>query len=248
MELIEVWFRFYEELNDYLSESRKGISFSYIIRGTPTVKDAIESLGVPHTDVDMIIVNGEPVGFGCRLKNGDQVSVYPVFETLDISDASPLRPKPLRDPRFILDVHLGRLARYLRLCGFDSLYRNDFNDQDIISISLSDHRIIITRDRELLKNKKVTHGYWIRSQDPSVQIIEVINRFDLRNTANPFTICMECNGKLEAVEKEEIFDRLQPMTGRYFDNFKICRSCGRIYWEGSHFEKMKSFVERCLTD
>jgi uncharacterized protein with PIN domain len=243
MESIQVWFRFYEELNDFLRESRKGIEFSHQVKGSPSVKDAIESLGVPHTDVDMIIANGNPVDFAYRLKQGDQISVYPVFESFDISKVSPLRPKPLRDTRFILDVHLGKLAKYLRLCGFDTAYRNDFSDTDIIGMSLSQHRIIITRDRGILKNGKVTHGYWIRSKDPESQIQEVFDRFDLRSSANPFSRCMECNGDLKIAAKDAISERLLPKTKRYFDKFMICQSCGRIYWEGSHYKRMKSFLD-----
>jgi len=243
MESIQVWFRFYEELNDFLRKSRKGIKFLHQVKGSPSVKDAIESLGVPHTDVDMIIVNGDPVDFAYRLKHGDQISVYPVFESFDISKVSPLRPRPLRDTRFILDVHLGKLAKYLRLCGFDTLYRNDFSDREIIGLSLLHHRIIITHDRELLKNSKVTHGYWIRSSDPESQIQEVFDRFDLKSSANPFSRCMECNGILKRVEKDEIAGRLLPKTKSYFDKFMMCQSCSRIYWEGSHFERMKRFLD-----
>lgn len=246
METIQVRFRFYEELNDFLKESLKGIDFSHKVKGSPSVKDAIESLGVPHTDVDMIIVNGDPVDFTYRLKHGDQISVYPVFESFDISQVSPLRPKPLRITRFILDVHLGKLARYLRLCGFDTLYRNDFSDLDIIGLSLSQHRIIITRDRGLLKNRKVMHGYWIRSKDPATQIREVFSRFDLKSSAKPFSRCMECNGVLKNVDKDTIADRLLPKTISYFDRFMICQSCRRIYWGGSHFEKMKRFIDDCI--
>jgi uncharacterized protein with PIN domain len=204
METILVRFRFYAELNDFLKESRRGIYFSHKVKGFPSVKDAIESLGVPHTDVDMIIVNGEPVNFTYRLKHGDQISVYPVFES------------------------------------------NDFSDLDIIGLSLSQHRIIITRDRGLLKNRKVMHGYWIRSKDPATQIREVFSRFDLKSSANPFSRCMECNGVLKSVDKDAIADRLLPKTKSFFDKFMICQSCRRIYWEGSHFEKMKRFVDDCI--
>jgi len=243
METIQVWFRFYEELNDFLPPSRRGISFPSIIKGNPSVKDAIEALGVPHVDVDMIIINGDPVDFTYKLKEGDHVSVYPVFESFDISSVSPLRAKPLRETKFILDVHLGKLAKYLRLCGFDTLYGNRYTDDFIIGISLSDHRIILTRDRGILKNRKVMHGYWIRSAVPEEQLTEVLNRFDLRGSFNPFTRCLECNGLLSDVKKEEIIGRLLPDTKKYFNDFRKCTKCGRIFWEGSHYDKMKIFIE-----
>lgn len=242
MEKIQVWFRFYEELNDFLPPGKRGIPFQITLNGNPSVKDSIEALGIPHVDVDMIIVNGEPVDFSCRLKEGDHISVYPVFESFDISHVSPLRAKPLRKTKFILDVHLGKLSKYLRLCGMDTLYRNYLTDNEIIGISLSERRIILTRDRGILKNKKVTHGYWIRSPKPEEQLKEVINRFDLGQSLQPFTRCLECNGMVKEVTLEEIFDRLQPDTKKYFKDFRKCTECGRIYWEGSHYDRMKKFI------
>lgn len=242
-----VWFRFYEELNDFLPLYRKKISFSYSFKGTPSVKDAIESLGVPHTEVDLIIVNSNPVDFSYKLKKGDIISVYPVFESIDISSTTRLRPKPLRNTRFILDVHLGKLAKYLRLLGFDCLIDEHIGDNEIIAISLQEKRIILTRDRNLLKHRQVTHGYWIRSQKPKKQLEEVISRFELRNNANPFTRCMECNNTLTRVDKNDVLGDLQSKTREYYSNFWKCPGCGRVYWEGSHFESMKKLVDSILT-
>jgi uncharacterized protein len=247
MDINEVWFRFYEELNDFLPPVKRGKPFLHHVTGNPAVKDAIESLGVPHVDVDMILVNGNPVDFSYKLKDSDRISVYPVFESFDISGVSPLRAKPLRETRFVLDVHLGRLAKYLRLCGLDTVYRNHFTDREIIDVSLSEGRIILTRDRGILKNRKVTHGYWIRSQNPGEQLIEVLTRFDLRKSLQPFSRCMECNGVLSDVTKEEIIRHLQPCTRKYYTQFRKCQSCERVYWEGSHYEKMKKFVDNLLS-
>lgn len=243
MNKYKVWFRFYEELNDFLPGEKRGVLFSHRISGNQSVKDAIESLGVPHVDVDMIVVNSEPVDFSYKLKNEDHVSVYPVFESLDISGISPLRAKPLRKTRFVLDVHLGRLAKYLRLFGLDTMYMNHYSDTEIIGISVDERRIILTRDRGILKNKKVTHGYWIRSPRPKEQLKEVFSRFDLKKDTHPFTRCMECNGILKNVAMEKIVNRLMPATRKYYSEFRVCTSCERIYWEGSHFERMKRFVE-----
>ncbi len=241
-----VWFRFYEELNEFLPREMRKQLFSYSFNGTPSVKDAIEALGVPHSEVDLVIVNSFSVSFSYRLRDGDHISVYPVFETLDITPIVHLRAKPLRVSRFILDVHLGKLAKYLRLCGFDTFYSRDYSDMEIINLSKSEKRIIITRDIELLKNKKVTHGYWIRSQIPDIQLKEVFLRFDLKKQALPFSRCMECNGLLKDILKEDILDRLLPNTAKFFNNFRVCSECNRVYWEGSHYDKMKKYIDGLL--
>lgn len=240
--LFSAYFRFYEELNDFLPSGKRKIPFPYCFTGNPSVKDAIESVGVPHVEVDLIIVNGDPVSFAYRLKDGDNVSVYPVFESIDITGVSPLRARPLRITKFILDVHLGRLAKYLRLCGFDTCYNKLLDDNEIVERSLSEGRIILTRDKGLLKNRKVTHGYWVRSTNPKEQLTEVLNRFDLKKNLVPFSRCMECNGIVNEVSKDEIDPLIPPKTRKYFTNFKRCSGCGKIYWEGSHFEKMKEFI------
>ncbi|MFA5818570.1 MAG: Mut7-C RNAse domain-containing protein [Bacteroidales bacterium] len=237
------WIRFYEELNEFLPSEKRKQLFPYSFNGTPSVKDAIEALGVPHVEVDLILVNSLSVDFSYKLMNADSVSVYPVFESFDITPVTHLREKPLRNLKFILDVHLGKLAKYLRLCGFDTCYRTDYNDQEIISLSSSDKRIILTHDVELLKNKQVTHGYWIRSQHLNEQLKEVFYRFDLKNQIRPFSRCMECNGLFVDVSKKDILDRLFPRTREYYQKFKKCSDCDRIYWEGSHYEKMKKYID-----
>ncbi len=235
--------RFYEELNDFLPAVRKKTQFSYFFECNPSIKDAIEAIGVPHTEVDLILVNSESVTFSYHLLDGDIVSVYPVFESMDISNVTHLREKSLRDPKFILDVHLGKLAKYLRLFGFDTLYENSYDDYEIIAISSARKRTILTRDVSLLKNKSVTRGYWIRSQHANDRLIEVIRRFDLVSTIRPFFRCTVCNGIIKKVRKESIMDRLEPKTKRYYDEFHKCTICEKIYWKGSHYENMAKFAE-----
>lgn len=228
-------FRFYEELNDFLPEEQKKIAFSFRFTGTPSVKDSIEALGVPHTEVDLIMVDGKSVTFHHLLRGGERVAVYPVFEALDISALQHLRPGPLRETRFILDVHLGKLARYLRLAGFDSVYNQELEDPQLAEISQKEERILLTRDVGLLKRKMVTRGYWVRSQDPKIQLREVIQRFDL--TLQQFLgRCAECNGEIKAIAKEAIEDRLEANTRKYYNDFFICTSCGNIYWRGTHVQ------------
>jgi len=236
-------FRFYEELNDFLPSYKKKVAFLYSFFGTPSVKDVIEALGIPHVEVDLILVNSISVDFKYTLQNNDFVSVYPVFETLDISDVSHLRNQPLRETKFILDVHLGKLAKYLRTFGFDTTYQNDYDDMEIIRISIAEHRIILTRDISMLKVKSVTHGYFVRNQQPKMQLVEVLNHFDLYQAIDPLSRCIKCNGKLERIEKEKIIQQLEPLTREYFDTFFKCQDCQSIYWEGSHFKRIKSFID-----
>ncbi len=241
-------FRFYEELNDFLPQARRKMSFEYSFRGNPSVKDAVEALGVPHVEIDLILVNGQSVDFSFKLHDGDSVSVYPVFESFDITPVIRLRDKPLREPKFIADVHLGKLTRHLRLYGFDTHYEPGLSDSEIIGHSLQDKRIILTRDRGLLKNRQVTRGYWIRSAYLAEQIKEIFVRFSLKTYINPFTRCMECNTILRDAGKEEISVRLLPKTRLYYHKFKECHNCGRIYWNGSHYERMKKNIEEMLKD
>ena len=239
-------FRFYEELNDFLPDRRKKIRFIYEFKGNPSVKDAVEALGVPHTEVDLILVNGRSVEFCYLLQNGDDVAVYPVFEGLDISPINRLRPEPLRNPAFVLDTQLGKLARHMRMIGLDTLYQNDYQDQEIIQISRKENRIILTRDVSLLKNKSVTRGIWIRSTKSREQLREVIQRLDLKSQIQPFQRCLECNGGIVSIEKDLVIERIPPRTVQYFNDFFQCLDCGKIYWKGSHFQKMQNWIKELI--
>jgi hypothetical protein len=235
--------RFYEELNEFLHYSRRKKAFPFLLENKRTIKDIIESLGVPHTEVDLILANGTPVGFDYHPVNEDHISVYPVFEALDISGINMLRHKPLREPKFVLDVHLGTLAKRLRLCGFDTFYRNNLQDEEIINIGVAEQRTILTRDRQILKNGRVTHGYYVRNTNPGKQLREVVARFDLNDQFLPFTRCMDCNGLIIKVEKEDVIDQLLPKTRKAFHEFYRCNSCSKVYWKGSHYDKMIRIIE-----
>ncbi|MCW5882693.1 MAG: Mut7-C ubiquitin/RNAse domain-containing protein [Anaerolineae bacterium] len=238
----QVTFRFYAELNDFLPLQR-GRDVAYRFARRASVKDAIEALGVPHTEVDLILVNGVSVDFGYRIQPGDRISVYPTFESIDITPLVRLRPHPLREPRFVLDVHLGKLATYLRLLGFDCLYTNDAHDGDLARISSQESRILLTRDRGLLKRGVVSHGYFVRAIEPLAQTIEVARRFDLFDRVQPFHRCVRCNGLVTPVPKATVLDQLLPKTRLYFDEFHRCETCGRVYWRGSHYERMQRIVD-----
>jgi hypothetical protein len=239
----EVYFRFYEELNDFIAGEKRKVRFTHNFIDRASVKDVIESLGVPHTEVDLILVNGKSVGFDYLINDGDDISVYPVFESLDITNVQHLRPKPLRESKFIADVHLGKLTRYLRMMGFDVLYKNDFDDKEIVNLSLSEKRAILTRDRGILKRSKVTHGYWLRSTKIKEQVTEVIKRFDLKNSVKEFSRCIECNSVLKPISKNEIMDDLSPKVLKSQADFSRCSGCKKYYWKGTHHQKMLSFIQ-----
>ena len=230
-----VTIRFYEELNDFLEERKKKTGYAVNTNPGQTVKDLIESENVPHTEVDLILVNSNSVDFSYQVREDDRISVYPVFESMDIKNATKLRPLPLRNTQFILDVNLGKLARYLRIGGFDTLYSNLYQDKEIAEISARENRIVLTRDRDLLKRSIIQRGHWIRSQNAVLQYQAVLERFDLKDSVSIYSRCPQCNGILQQVEKKDILDRLAPKTAKYYDDFKVCDSCGKIYWKGSHY-------------
>jgi len=234
--------RFYAELNDFLPSSKKGRAFLHVFFGKPTVKTVIEELGVPHTEIDLILVNGESVAFDHHVKSNDKISVYPQFESLDISHVTHLRPYALRLIKFVADVHLGKLARYLRMLGFDTFYAPTQADEELIDRSVQEQRILLTRDLGILKNRRVTHGYFLRHTEPRQQLKEVVRRFDLKGRILPFTRCLDCNGSLIPIEKATIDHQLDQDTRRYYEKFFQCTGCQRIYWEGSHHERMQQLI------
>jgi uncharacterized protein with PIN domain/sulfur carrier protein ThiS len=237
-----VTFRFYEELNDFLKPHQRKREFGLELTYRTSLKDLIESLGVPHTEIEVILVNGESVGFDRIVEDGDRIAVYPMFEALDVTPLLRLRERPLRDPRFALDVQLGALARYLRLCGFDAVYRNDWGDEELARRAVADRRVLLTRDRELLKRRVITHGYFVRADRPRAQLAEVCQRLDLWNAIEPYRRCTRCNGLLDVVDKATVAELLPPQTRRCFDDFKRCTSCGHIYWRGSHVARMDELL------
>lgn len=242
----QVQLRFYEELNDFLPPQRRKVSFDHELTRRTSVKDLIESFGVPHTEVEVILVNGKSVDFSYIVQPGDRISVYPVFEGLDISPLLRLREKPLRDPRFVVDANLGQLARYLRLLGFDVVYRNDFHDREVARVASAEKRIVLTRDRALLQHKIITHGYFVRAVKPREQVREILARLDLYRALRPFSRCLRCNGELEDVDKQAVLPQLEPKTRKYYERFRRCKACGQAYWKGSHFDRMEKLCDHFM--
>lgn len=237
-------FRFYEELNDFLPAARHKRAFTHSFTGTPAVKDTIEALGVPHTEIDLILVDGRSVGFEHRLAGGERVAVYPVFERLDIEPVVRLRPRPLRITRFVLDVHLGTLARYLRLLGFDTLWRNDLDDAEIAEIAAVERRIVLTRDVGLLKVGRVTRGYFLRATEPLEQLDEVVRALDLGGSLAPYTRCLACNGRLAEIGRDAAACAVPPRVLETHADFKRCTGCERVYWPGTHRHGLDAVVAR----
>lgn len=237
-------FRFYGSLNDFLPPHRQRSEFSRYIKDRSSIKDAIEALGVPHPEIDLILVNGESVSFEYLVQTGDRISVYPRFTQLDIAEVSQVRPPPLAEIGFVLDVHLGKLANYLRLLGFDALYRNDYDDDELAETSSREQRILLTQDRGLLKRSKVIYGYAVRSPDPEQQILEVLERFELHDAARPFQRCPRCNGNLHQIEKSCIQEQIPYYTRLYYDKFAQCQTCAQIYWKGAHYSRIQTLIDR----
>src|SRR5262245_33424677 len=243
---VHATFRFYEELSDFLPPERRGRSFSVPCARAATTKHMIEALGVPHTEVELILVNGESVGFERLLVDGDRVAVYPTFEAFDVTPLLRLREQPLRTSRFVADAHLGGLAHLLRMMGFDTLYDNAFADHEIERLALHEHRIVLTRDRELLKRRGITHGVYVRALRSTVQLREVFDRLHLARSARPFTRCLHCNAMLVAIDKAQALPQLPPRVAAAFERFSGCAGCDRVFWEGSHWRRMQGLIDDVL--
>jgi uncharacterized protein len=225
------YFQFSGRLRDFLQRGQRDQIISVNFRGHQSIKHLAESLGVPHPEIGQVQVNGQEGTPGTITQDGDRVEVHP------IPNGCPI------EPRFVLDNHLGRLTAYLRMLGFDCLYRNDYEDEELAETSQSGERILLSRDRRLLMRKSVTYGYCLRALDSLEQLTEVIQRFDLTSRIAPFHRCLRCNHPLQPVAKEVVLDRLEPLTQLYFDEFQICPACQQIYWKGSHYEKMRKLIE-----
>jgi uncharacterized protein with PIN domain len=226
-------FYFDASLRELLQHGSVDGEFEYAFQGPQSAKHLIESVGIPHTEIGAIWVAGEPVGAGYLVQDGDVV---------DVSGYAPGPDTPV-EPRFILDGHLGRLKAHMRMLGYDCLFENDYDDAQLLRLALAEERVLLTRDRRLLMHKLLTNGYLVRSLEPLEQLREVVRRYRLLRWIRPFQRCIRCNHLLEPADKAAILDRLEPLTKKYFDEFRMCPACKQIYWKGSHFEKMESMIE-----
>lgn len=239
-------FLFYAELNDFLPRHKRQVRINHQFAERASIKDMIESFGVPHTEVFSIKVNSQYVDFSYIVQDGDDINIYPISTIAsDTSEAENVRIQPEQPDiiRFVLDIHLGKLATSLRLLGFDTLYRNDYDDKELADISSTENRILLTRDRGLLMRSIVTYGYYVRHTDPPQQITEVMQRFNLFQKVSPFRRCLRCNGLLEPVAKESIVNLLPDTVKSQNHDFHRCQDCVQIYWQGSHYEKLQEFID-----
>jgi uncharacterized protein with PIN domain len=240
--------RAYADLNDHLAPDLRQTTFAHDFHGRPSVKDLIESVGIPHPEVDWILINGRPARFGQGVVDGDRISVYPRFRGLDLPDGAGLLPRIPRPTRFILDVHLGQLARYLRMLGFDCLYSVKATDPGLAAASNQGGRILLTRDRELLKRNDVSLGAFVRATEPRRQLRETVRRWQLAGDAAPLTRCIACNGRLERATMEQVGNRVPANVRSRGGPLLRCHACGRVYWHGSHVDNMQELVDWALTE
>jgi len=211
-----------------------------------SIKDVIESLGIPHPIIAKLMVNGREVDFDYILHHGDAIEAFPLTPPINPSIPTILRPQALDRIAFVVDVNAGKLAMFLRMLGFDTVYNNDLRDARLAEIAAVEKRILLTRDTSLLKRKIVGHGYLLREEDPIRQLVEVIRLYDLSGKIKPLSRCMPCNGLLVPIDKGAIIERLEPLTKKYYHTFRICEQCGKLYWPGSHHEKIVSFIHQVL--
>jgi uncharacterized protein with PIN domain len=245
--MVSATFRFYGELNDFLPRERRGRDITTPCARMATTKHMIEALGVPHTEVELVLVNGEGAGLDVLLEEGDRVAVYPRFTRFDVEN---LAPAPLLPPgriRFVADAHLGGLARLLRMAGFDTIYDNSLRGDQVEALAVDEERVVLTRDRELLKRRTIAYGCYVRALKAEEQLHEVFERLGLAERARPFTRCLHDNAPLHAVAKADVLDRLPTMVAAYQDEFSTCDLCGRVYWKGTHWQRMSAVLEQYLS-
>jgi uncharacterized protein with PIN domain len=233
--------RFHGDLDFFLgSKAADGIVERRLVEKT-SIKDVIESCGIPHPEVDLIRVDEQIVGFDHTVAQDADIEVFPVENCHTISTEKHLQISQIRS--FVVDGHLGKLARNLRLLGFDVAYEQKANDRQLLDLMARENRALLTRDRRLLMHGIVQHGYCPRSQNADEQTIEVVRRFNLLELIAPFTRCLLCNAPLEDSAKADIIAELEPLTKIYYERFRRCPGCRQIYWSGSHFAKLQKRVE-----
>jgi uncharacterized protein with PIN domain len=231
-------FRFHGELSQFLPRERRNERFAYACARAATLKNAIEALGVPHTEAGRVLVNGRAATLPRIVREGDEVEVYPVQ-----APEEGILPDRLA---FIADAHLGGLARFLRMLGFDTLHDNRIADQDIRRLAWEECRIVLTRDRDLLKCRDIACGCYVHEREPQAQLREVAARYGLASHSSPFTLCLLCNLPLQPVAKAAIVERVPAEVAATQERFMHCAGCDRVYWPGSHYARMRDALARLV--
>jgi uncharacterized protein len=239
------YFCFHAELNDFVPRNKRQVSICHEFTEKASIKDVIESFGVPHPEVHSIQVNSKFVDFTYIVQDTDEINVYPISVCGTVQPSVSVQPQP-EIYKFVLDIHLGKLTNSLRLLGFDTLYRNDYEDKELARVSSSENRILLTRDKGLLMRGIVVYGYYVRQTDPNKQIVELVQRFNLFKHVAPFRRCIRCNGLLSQVNKESVISELPESVKQLNHEFHRCTSCQQIYWKGSHYDKLNIFIEEIL--
>ena len=242
--MVTATFRFYGNLNDFLAPARRGRSFSCPCARAASAKHMIEALGVPHTEVALVLIDGEPASprLDHMLREDERVAVYPKFEHIDISPLLGVSAGDGSAPRFVADAHLVGLARLLRMAGFDTLYDNHADDARIAEVSVLEQRIVLTRDRDLLKRRVIARGCYVRALKADAQLREVAGRLDLCGHTRPFSLCLRCNVPLHPVDKAAVAARLPPAVAAAQEELNACPNCGAIFWKGSHWKRMSAVL------
>lgn len=246
--MAQATFTFHDDLNFFLARKHRNQSIPHRFDWKASIKDMIESLNVPHPEIDLLLVNGQSVDFEHIVQDGDEIDVYPMpyFQTHPLSDKQRLIPAYEGRARFILDTHLGRLASYLRLMGFDTLYRNDYPDDELAEVSNRENRILLTRDIGLLKRSLVIYGYYVRNTNPRQRLHEIVQRYQLAEHIQPFSFCMKCNGRLHEVDKKGVITLIGENTASHYEEFHQCDRCEQVYWKGSHYTKMARLIDEVI--
>lgn len=209
-----------------------------------SVKDLLEAQGVPHTEIHRLTINGVEEDFTAIVGPNDRIEAFGMPAPVDLTVPTRLRPETLSAIRFAADANVGRLAGLLRLAGLDTFYDKDLHDEELARLASSEQRVLLTRDLALLKRKGVLFGHLVRAAEPYAQLREIITLFGLTSRLQPFSRCLHCNSLLQPVTKEAVFDRLEPLTKKYYDEFKLCPGCRQIYWAGSHQERILKKLEK----
>ncbi|MGD8426637.1 MAG: Mut7-C RNAse domain-containing protein [Balneolaceae bacterium] len=230
-------------LGDFLTHPGNSLTMSFELN--PSVKDLVEAHGIPHTAIFRLTANDKAISLDYNVQPGDIISAYPIEWVQVTEDIDPIYLQP---SCFVADVHLGKLAKTLRLLGFDTYFDPSWNDHHIIEWSNKEHRMILTRDLDLLKNGHTQFGYWVRNQDPEQQINELLQRFKIKEKAKPFSRCVKCNGLLSEVSLSEVENKVPPKVKLWQSRFFQCADCRQVYWRGAHYEKLHDKVKAIIGD
>lgn len=239
-------FTFHGALNYFLPRKQKNKTVTYEFDWKASVKDMIEAIGPPHPEIELVTANGTSVSWDYIVQPNDDIQAYPDFDAINLPDKVRLIPPYQGRPRFILDTHLGRLASYLRMMGFHTLYENDYADDVLAQVSHDEQRIVLTRDVGVLKRGIVVYGYFVRNTDPRLRLHEITERYHLAEYANPFSICTRCNGKIHAVNIADLPATVPQNVRETYDTFHQCEDCGQVYWAGSHHQRITSLIDEVI--